>query len=92
MKNVTQMTNEEFKGFVQGKFFSVDFIKKSGELRTYKGCRVDVKKFTKGGYNNVEHKQNLVTVHTPHEKRPHSTLNLETVKRITFQGETQFFK
>lgn len=90
-KPVNKMTNKEFKEYTNGKFFSVDFIKKDNTLRTYKGCRTEVSKFTNGGVNSVEHKTNLVTVYTPNEKRHYSTLNLETIKAIRFQGtETTF--
>lgn len=41
----------------------------------------------KSMHNNVEHKQNLVSVYVPNEKRPRATLNLETVKRFAFQGK-----
>lgn len=86
--DLKNMTNAEFKNFTNGKFFSCKFIKKSGELREYKGARVNVTKDSKNGHNNVEHKTNLVTLYVPNEKRPRCTLNLQTVKSFTFQGVT----
>ncbi|QHZ59775.1 hypothetical protein HWD03_gp094 [Alteromonas phage vB_AmeM_PT11-V22] len=89
MIDIRSMTNEEFKQFTKGKFFSAKFIKKDGSLREYKGARVEVTKDSKFTvHNNVEHKKNLVSVYVPNEKRPRATLNLETVKELTFQGKT----
>lgn len=91
MKTIEQikaMTNTEFKEFTNGKFFSCTFVKKDGSLRTYKGARVNVTKDSVGGANTVEHKNNLVTLYVSNEKRPRCTLNLETLKSLTFQGET----
>lgn len=88
INEIRKMTNKQFKEMTNGKFFSVDFIKKDGTLRTYKGARVNVTKDSVGGHNNVEHHKNLVTLYVANEKRPRCTLNLETVQRLTFQRET----
>ena len=85
-KNITEMTNTEFKKLTNGKFFSATFVKKDGSLRTYKGARVNVTKDSVGGANNVEHVSNLVTLYVPNEKRPRCTLNLKTVKAIASTG------
>ena len=89
MIDITRMNNTEFKELTKGRFFSCKFIKKDGSLREYKGARVEVTKDSKFTmHNNVEHKKNLVSVYVPNEKRPRATLNLETVKELTFQGKT----
>ena len=83
------MSNEDFKRFTKGLWFSCKFIKKDGTLREYKGCRTDVKKFTKGGYNNVEsNKPHMVTVWPNRQDKQYRTLNLQTVKSFTFQNKT----
>lgn len=83
------MTNTEFKAIVKGNFFTVSFTKQDGSLRTYKSARVGVRKFTKGGKNNVEHKSNLVTVNLPHENNQYRTLNLDSVRSIKC-GDREF--
>lgn len=86
--DVRRMTNEEFKQFTKGQWFSVTFEKQNKELRTYKTCRTDVKKYTKGGINNVEtNRPNMVTVWPKELKDQYRTLNLETVKEFKFQGK-----
>lgn len=71
------MNNIEFKKFVGNKIFSTTFTKKDGSLRTY-NARVDVKKYTKGGDNPVEHISSLVTIFEMDAKQ-YRTLNLSTV-------------
>ena len=66
-KNITEMTNVEFKTLTNGKFFSATFVKKDGSLRSYKGARVNVTKDSEGGANNVEHVSNLVTLYVTNE-------------------------
>lgn len=92
IKPVNQMTNQEFKEYTKGKFFSVKFLKKDNTERVYKGARVEVTKDSKWTmHNNVEHISNLVSVYVPNEPRPRATLNLSTIIEFTFQGETQTF-
>lgn len=86
--DVRKMNNTEFKEFTKGRFFTATFTKKDGSLREYKGARVEVTKDSQYTmHNNVEHKQNLVSVYVPNEKRPRATLNLSTVKKFAFQGQ-----
>lgn len=78
------MTNTEFKKMVGNKIFSVTFVKADKTLRTY-NARVDVKKYTKGGVNTVEHKPHLVTVWELTAKQ-YRTLNLDTIKQLKYSG------
>lgn len=79
------MNNQEFKDLVKGKIFTVTFLKADDTLRTY-NARVDVKKYTKGGTNPVEHKSNMVTVFEMGSQQ-YRTLNLDKVIELKFGGE-----
>tara|TARA_R110002126_G_scaffold192495_4_gene340660 strand:+ start:146 stop:400 length:255 start_codon:yes stop_codon:yes gene_type:complete len=79
------MNNFEFKKFVGNKIFSATFTKKDGSLRTY-NARVDVKKYTKGGDNPVEHISNYCTIFEM-DAGQYRTLNLDTVVSLKCNGE-----
>jgi len=80
------MNNQEFKDFIGNKIFSVDFVKKNGDKRTY-NAKVNVRKHTRGGKNNVEHKPNLVTIFEMNS-RQYRTLNLDSITELRCAGKT----
>ena len=69
----------------QGKFFTVTFKKKSGELRTM-NCRTGVKKHLKGGVSTTSHINKYITVYEGAEAS-YKNVNLETVTELVIQGE-----
>lgn len=70
----------------RGQFFSVDFIKADGTLRTYKNAQ-KCHKAGHTGKNPVEHKPHLLTiVENFGGEYQHRTLNLENVVRLKISG------
>lgn len=79
------------KKILGNSFFSVVFVKKTGELRKMQ-CRLGVKKHLKGGelkYNPDDHSYMIVfdTV-----KQAYRTINLNTIQYIAFKGIQFNFK
>jgi len=69
----------------KGKFFSLVFVKKNGELRKMK-CRTGVKKHLKGGKNlnpNIGDSQAVVY---DVEKLGYRTINLNTIVEFNYKG------
>jgi hypothetical protein len=73
-----------------GRIFSVDFVKKNGELRTM-ACRLDVKKFLRGGENTTKHIEKYLTVFSVNDKG-YRNVNLATITRVKGQGQEYTFK
>lgn len=69
-----------------GKVFTVDFTKKDGTMRTM-NARLGVTKHLRGGESTTKDYSNLVTVFDM-QKKAYRNINTDTVKRITFGGET----
>jgi len=70
-----------------GKFFSVTFEKKDGTLRDMV-ARKGVTKGLKGGVNLAIKPANGLIVAYDVAKTAYRTINLDTVKRLTFKGQT----
>lgn len=68
-----------------GRFFTVDFTKLDGTLRSMT-CRLGVKSKLKGGVNKVEHKSNSYKVVYETTKGEYRTINLGTIFRISADG------
>lgn len=78
---------QEFKKMVGGKIFSVEFIKKDGTLRKMV-CRLGVKKHLKGGSLGYDAEAlNYLTVFDL-QSEEYRTINVNTLKSITFEGVT----
>jgi len=60
-----------------GKFFTVQFIKKNGDLRRMV-ARIGVKKYLKGGENPAKNYDNLIVVFDV-QKRAYRMINLDTL-------------
>jgi hypothetical protein len=76
-----------FKELVGGKIFSVEFIKKDGTIRRMT-CRFEVKKYLKGGSLAYDAASlNYLTVFDM-EKKEYRTVNLNTLQKLTFEGNT----
>ncbi len=68
-----------------GKFFTVDFTKLDGTLRTMT-CRLGVKSKLKGGINKVEKESNAYKVVYEATKGEYRTINLSTIFRVRAGG------
>lgn len=68
----------------QGRFFTVEFVKKDGSLRTM-NCRVGVTRFLKGGDSTVADRKDLYTVYDMVAKG-YRNINLNTVRHIAIDG------
>lgn len=68
----------------QGRFFTVEFVKKDGSLRTM-NCRAGVTKHLRGGTSTVGGKEYLYTVYDVQAKG-YRNINLETLKRVHLDG------
>lgn len=78
---------QELKKMVGGKIFSVEFIKKDGTLRKMV-CRLGVKKHLKGGSLGYDAEAlNYLTVFDL-QSEEYRTINVNTLKSITFEGVT----
>jgi hypothetical protein len=69
-----------------GKFVSVEFVKKDGTLRKMNG-RFGVTKHLKGGVNKTVKESNSYMTIYDTKAEGYRTINLETVKRVKFGGE-----
>lgn len=68
----------------QGRFFTVTFVKKNGEVRTINGhCG---HKPGHDGHNNVSHLEKYLTIWTP-QGLP-KNINMETLLEVTMGGTT----
>lgn len=78
---------QELKKMVGGKIFSVEFIKKDGTLRKMV-CRLGVKKHLRGGSLGYDAEAlNYLTVFDL-QSEEYRTINVNTLKSITFEGVT----
>jgi hypothetical protein len=73
-----------------GQFFTVVFEKADGKLRTM-NCRTGVKLYLKGGSNNHEKYDNLLTVYDVKSKA-YRSINFAKVKEIRSNGNRIIFK
>lgn len=68
------------------KIFSVDFLKKDGTERRM-NCRLDVKKYTNGGLNNVEPNNPHLKVVYDLQSKGYRTINLNTIYACSLNGK-----
>jgi hypothetical protein len=68
-----------------GKIFSVQFIKKNGEVRDMT-CRLGVQKFLKGGKSTTAHIPNLINV-CELTKQQYRCVNTDTLIKLKVAGE-----
>jgi hypothetical protein len=77
----------QLRELVGNKIFSVEFIKKNGTLRKMV-CRLGVKKHLKGGELGYDPEAlNYLTVFDL-QSEEYRTINVNTLKSITFEGIT----
>jgi hypothetical protein len=55
------ISKKAIKRLSKGKVFKVSFIKKNGKLRNM-SCRLDVKKYLKGGKSTTKNRDDVLTV------------------------------
>jgi hypothetical protein len=72
-----------------GRFFTVQFEKQNGDLRVM-NCRGGVRRYLKGGTNNMEDKPQYYTVFDVRRKS-YRTINLSTIQNIRIDGVTMNF-
>ena len=86
MKVVARTKVEKLIEGTKGHFFGVTFTKKDGSKRVM-NARLGVKRYLKGGRNNVvRDDNNYITVWDTHAKG-YRTVNLATVKEVSLNGE-----
>jgi hypothetical protein len=78
---------KQLRELVGNKIFSVEFVKKDGSLRKMV-CRLGVKKHLKGGELGYDAEAlNYLTVFDL-QSEEYRTINVNTLKSITFEGNT----
>lgn len=91
MENVSLQTKLILDGFIEkaksGKIFSVQFVKKNGEVRDMT-ARLGVKKHLKGGDKKYEPKTRGMLCVYDLQKEGYRTINFNTIKRIKMDGQT----
>jgi len=84
----------EFIKRLNGRFFTVEFIKKDNTIRKM-NCRTGVKKYLSSNGKKVKltpPKENgILRVYEPN-KAQYRSINIDTVKRISFNGITLKYK
>lgn len=84
------MNKQDIINRVGDKFFTVEFTKKNGELRTM-NCRLGVTRHLRGGNSTTAHHDNLLTVYDM-KIHGYRTVNIETLQRLTVDNETINFE
>lgn len=82
-KNITDI--QKLRKLVGNKFFSVDFIKKNGDLRSMK-CRLGVTKHLKGGELTYLPEEKGMIVVFDMELKAYRTININTIQRFKVDG------
>lgn len=70
-----------------GKFVSVEFVKKDGSMRQLVG-RFGVTKHLRGGENKTVKESNSYMTIYDTQSQGYRTINLETITKVKFAGET----
>ena len=78
MLNLTQM--KQFVEWTNGRFFTIVFTKKNGQIRKM-NCRLGVKKYLKNGANSSSHIEKYITVYDM-QARGYRNVNLARVHSI----------
>lgn len=77
---------EQFREIVGNKFFCVQFLKKSGEVRNM-NARLGVTKFLRGGQDSTQHIDKYINVYE-NKDTFYKKVNMETVQQLTANGTT----
>lgn len=85
MMNLTQM--KQFISWTNGRFFTVEFVKKDGSVRRM-NCRTGVKRYSNGGRPTTAHIAKYVTVYDV-VKRGYRTINADRILSLKCGG-TEF--
>lgn len=87
------MNTDKMKELIQsngGNIFGVTFTKKDGSTRDMT-CRLDVKKYTKGGVCASAHIDKYLVVYSL-DSKGYRNINLETVKELRMKGRVYDFR
>lgn len=76
---------DQLQSWVKDRIFTVEFIKKNGELRTIT-CRLGVTKYLKGGKMNHDPKALNHLIVFDMKIKEYRTINVNTIVRIRFEG------
>lgn len=77
---------KEFLKGTEGKYFTVVFQKKDGSIRKM-NARLGVKRYLKGGKNNVEAIDRPYLTVFDQKKGAYRTVNLDTVQEVHYLGK-----
>jgi hypothetical protein len=80
----------EIKKTIGNKIFSVEFVKKDGSVREMV-CRFGVTKHLKGGELNHNPAELGHLIVFDMQKEAYRTINVNTLKRIKFEGQEYIF-
>lgn len=87
MNKATKTELDTFKKLVGSNIFSVEFVKKNGDLRKMV-CRLGVKKHLQGGELKYDPSSlGYITVFDM-QVQEYRTINVNTLKTLTFNGVT----
>lgn len=70
-----------------GKIFTVQFVKKDGQLRTM-NCRLEVTSYLKGGKATVKNDGNPYVIVFDMQSKGYRCINLDTAKTFKAKGAT----
>ncbi len=87
MKTISRTKAKNMILKTDGKFFSVQFVKKNGEMRDM-NCRLGVTKHLKGGQLAFNPKDYKLIVVFDTLKKNYRMISIETLKKVTISGET----
>jgi len=82
---VSKMELKKFREMVGDKIFSVEFIKKDGSIREMT-ARFGVTKHLKGGELSYDPSKKGYMIVFDMSKKEYRTINMNTLKRVTFSG------
>ena len=85
MIHINNPTVKQVRDLAGNTIFGVTFTKKSGEQRTMQ-CRLGCQKGQKGGSNNQEAYDNLMTVFEVGNDKFYKTVNLDTTTKMSIRG------
>lgn len=80
------MTKTQLQQLAKNKIFTATFIKANGELRTL-NCRLNVKKYLKGGISTVVNRDDLITVFDM-QINQYRNIPLDRLIKLNINGET----
>ena len=83
-----KIARENLKEFIyntNGKIFTIEFVKKNGEHRVM-NCRLGVKKYLRGGRNNVTGLDKPYIIVFDLKNKQYRAVNLRTARKIKFKN------